>query len=285
MKNRLLIILNLVWLFYLLLLPPASFALSSQSPALILAKIYDESINIEHYLVSEKLDGVRAYWNGKHLISRQGNIFHAPDWFIEKFPNQPLDGELWIKRNSFEQALSAVRKHIPIDKEWQEVSYMLFELPDSTGNFSERVNAMESLVDSLNIPHLKVIKQYHLHNHKALMIKLDEITAQGGEGLMLHRANALYHSGRSDDLLKVKKHQDAEARVLQHLEGKGKFKGMLGALVVEDNKGLQFKIGTGFSHLQRENPPAIGALITYKYFGRTKNGLPRFASFMRIRTN
>ena len=281
MKNQYLILLNLVWTFCLLLLPAASFA---QSPDLLLAKIYNKTIMIENYLVSEKLDGVRAYWNGKNLMSRRGNIFYAPKWFTKDFPEQALDGELWIKRNSFEQVLSTVRKHTPIDKEWRQIHYMLFELPDATGIFSERVTAMEALITSLDIPHLKVIKQYRLQDHKTLMLKLDEVTEQGAEGLMLHRANALYHSGRSEDLLKVKKHQDAEAQVLRYIEGKGKFKGMLGALVVEDNNGLKFKIGTGFSHLQRENPPAIGTLVTYKYFGRTKKGLPRFASFMRVKS-
>jgi DNA ligase-1 len=276
LKNTYLII----CLSFLLLLTTAHAKII---PELILAKTYDKSINIKHYLVSEKLDGVRAYWDGEQFLSRQGNRFHAPAWFIENFPKQPLDGELWIARNHFEQTVSTVRKQQPIDQEWQKISYQLFEMPQAKGTFQQRVTAMETLVNTLNIPHLNVIKQYHLPNATALSKKLDDVVAQGAEGLMLHRTDALYHTGRSTDLLKVKKHQDAEARVIQHFSGKGKFKDMLGSMLVENKEGLRFKLGTGFSNQERKNPPAIGALVTYKYFGRTKKGLPRFASFLRIR--
>jgi len=273
----------LLYLSFLLLFTTAAQA--KTVPELILAQTYNKSINIKHYLVSEKLDGVRAYWDGKQFLSRQGNRFYAPTWFIENFPKQPLDGELWIARNHFEQIVSTVRKHNPIDQEWKQVSYQLFEMPQAEGTFQQRVAAMETLVKTLNIPHLNVIKQYRLSNTSALSKKLDGVVAQGGEGLMLHRADALYHTGRSTDLLKVKKHQDAEARVIQHFSGKGKFKDMLGSMLVETQEGLRFKLGTGFSNQERKNPPAIGTLITYKYFGRTKKGLPRFASFLRIRSD
>lgn len=254
-------------------------------PELILAKNYNKSITIKDYLVSEKLDGVRAYWDGKQLLSRQGNRFHAPAWFIKDLPKQPLDGELWISREHFEQTVSTVRKKQPIDEEWQQISYQLFEMPEAKGTFQQRVDAMEALVKKLNIRHLSVIKQYHLPNAEALSKKLDEVVTQGAEGLMLHRANSLYYTGRSNALLKVKKHQDAEAHVLKHFSGKGKFKDMLGSMLVENKEGLRFKIGTGFSNEERKNPPAIGALISYKHFGKTKKGLPRFASFLRVKAD
>ena len=111
---------------------------------------------------------------------------------------------------------------------------------------------------------------------------LDEIVTKGGEGLMLHRADSLYHSGRSDDLLKLKPWQDAEATVVEILPGKGKFSGMMGSLLVTDESGLRFRIGTGFSNKERRNPPAVGTVITYKFTGTTKKGLPKFASFLRI---
>lgn len=252
-------------------------------PALLLAKTYHQSIDIKHYLVSEKLDGVRAYWDGKQLLSRQGNRFNAPQWFVKNFPKQALDGELWIARNSFQKTVSTVRKKHPIDKEWRQVSYQLFELPSGEGSFQRRVQAMRAIVEPLSIPHLKVIQQYRLESTDALTKKLDEVVAQGAEGLMLHRADALYQAGRSHVLLKVKKHQDAEARVIQHLSGKGKFSEVMGSMVVEDSAGRRFKIGTGFTLQQRKNPPSLGTMITYKYFGRTKKGLPRFASFLRGR--
>jgi DNA ligase-1 len=254
-------------------------------PELLLAKTYDKgiAIDITHYLVSEKLDGIRAYWDGKQLLSRQGNRFNAPEWFVRDFPAQALDGELWIGRKKFEETMSTVSKTIPVSDEWKQVSYQLFELPHAKGTFQQRVLAMETLVKKLALPHLKVITQYRLEKTSALTEKLDTVVAQGAEGLMLHYADALYQAGRSKVLLKVKKHQDAEAQVIQHLKGKGKFTDILGSMVVEDATGLRFKIGTGFSLKQRNHPPAIGATITYKYFGRTKKGIPRFASFLRVR--
>ncbi len=276
-------ILNIALYSLLSLLILTTNSTAKSIPELLLARTYKKSIDITAYLVSEKLDGVRAYWDGKQLLSRQGNPFYAPAWFIKDFPQQALDGELWIERNHFQQTVSIVRKKQPIDQEWRQISYQLFELPHAMGTFSQRVEAMQRLVKKLSIPHLKVIKQYHLKTNAELIKKLDEVVAQGGEGLMLHRADALYQSGRSEVLLKVKKYQDAEAKVIQHLAGKGKFKTLLGALLVEDQKGLRFKIGTGFSLKQRQNPPAIGSIITYQYLGRTKKGLPRFASFLRVR--
>lgn len=273
------IVLFFIFCLILLVLPVKAKPI----PELLLAKTYDKGIDIADYLVSEKLDGVRAYWDGKQLLSRQGNRFNAPEWFVKDFPVQVLDGELWIGRGKFEKTMSIVSKTIPIDSEWKQISYQLFELPNTKGTFQQRVLAMEQIVKTLALPHLNLIKQYRLENTSALMNQLDAVIAQGAEGLMLHYADALYQTGRSKVLLKVKKHQDAEAQVIQHLKGKGKFADVLGSMVVEDETGLRFKIGTGFSLKQRKYPPAIGATITYKYFGRTKRGVPRFASFLRVR--
>ena len=120
-------------------------------------------------------------------------------------------------------------------------------------------------------------------DHAALMERLDSIVRAGGEGLMLHRDGSDYRAGRSDDLLKVKPYLDAEARVVAQLPGKGKYAGMLGALLVEDKEGRRFRIGTGFSDAERRSPPPIGSLVTFKYQERTDKGIPRFASFLRLR--
>ena len=258
-------------------------ASADPAPKLALAKLYQRTENLKDYWVSEKLDGVRAYWDGKQLISRQGNPYHAPEWFTQGFPDQPLDGELWIRRSSFEQLVSTVRKDKPIDSEWKQVKYMVFDLPASNSNFTDRLTELHRLLDDPPNPHLQLIKQYRLTDQTELQDKLKNVIKQGGEGLMLHRGDALYRSGRTNDLLKVKAWQDTEAIVIAHLPGKGKYKGMLGAILVEMPDGKRFKIGTGFKDKDRKNPPAIGSQITYKYFGLTRKGIPRFASFMRIR--
>ena len=128
-----------------------------------------------------------------------------------------------------------------------------------------------------------MIPQFKLHSHKDLMKKLDEVINKGGEGLMLPKGDSYYKSGRSNGLLNVKRYNDTEAIVIQHIKGKRKFKNKHGSLLVATAKGIRLKIGTDFSDAQRNNPPHIGAIITYKYFGLTKNGIPRFASFIRMR--
>ena len=260
-------------------------AVADPVPRLALAKVYQQTENIDQYWVSEKLDGVRAYWDGKKLISRQGNVYHAPEWFTKDFPVQPLDGELWIKRSTFEQLISTVRKNKPVDSEWQQVKYMIFDLPGSGSNFTERLTELQQLLDDHDNPYLQLIKQYRLADHDELQEKLKSVIKAGGEGLMLHRGDSIYMAGRTSDILKVKTFQDAEAIVIAHLPGKGKYEGMLGAIRVETPDGKQFKIGTGFKDKDRENPPAIGSQITYKYFGLTRKGTPKFASFLRIREN
>ena len=258
-------------------------AVADPAPKLALAKVYQQTEEIDRYWVSEKLDGVRAYWDGKKLISRQGNVYNAPEWFIKSFPTQPLDGELWIKRSTFEQLISTVRKDKPIDSEWKQVRYMIFDLPGSGSNFTERLTELHQLLDDHDNPYCQLITQYRVADHAELQEKLNIVIKARGEGLMLHRGDSTYKAGRTSDILKVKTYQDAEAIVIAHLPGKGKYEGMLGAVLVEIPDGKRFKIGTGFKDKDRKNPPAIGSQITYKYFGLTRKGIPKFASFLRIR--
>ncbi len=258
-----------------------SFNGYAKPPNLLLSKAYHSDIAIEDYWISEKLDGVRAYWDGANLISRQGHTFNAPQWFTAPLPNLALDGELWIKRNQFDKVSGLVRRRN--SSNWQSIKYMIFDLPNSKAPFDSRVKTMVAITQISKAPHFQAIKQFKLKTHQQLMLKLDDIIHLGGEGLMLHKGSSYYKSGRSNDLLKLKKHLDAEATVIKHFEGKGKFKNMLGAILVETKDQVRFKIGSGFSHEERKNPPPIGSLITYKYFGLTSKGKPRFASFIRIR--
>ena len=267
-----------LWLFAMTLLSPIAGAQD-----ILLAQIYQQGIDVTEYLVSEKLDGVRAIWDGKQLKSRKGNVINAPDWFVKQLPKIPLDGELWLARGQFDALSGAVRKDVPIDAEWQNITYQIFELPNAKGSFEARYRQMLQIVKQANIPQLKVIAQYRIKDEAALNKKLKQVVASGGEGLMLHRANAEYMTGRSDVLLKLKLLLDAEATVIAHLLGKGKYAGKLGALLVEAQDGIRFKLGTGFTDAERENPPKIGSTITYTYRDKTKNGKPKFASFLRVR--
>lgn len=266
-----------------LLFPFSVSATGVTPPALMLAQTYRGTVALEHYWVSEKLDGVRAYWNGEHLISRQGNIFNAPAWFTAQFPTTALDGELWAGRGTFEQVSGTVRQLVPDDERWRKVHYMVFDLPDSPLTFNERLAALKSLIDEVDVPHLLFVQQIRIKDETSLLRELEKVVSEGGEGLMLHHESSRYRAARSDDLLKLKLYDDAEAVVIAHLPGKGKYIGMMGALLVETTDGRRFKIGTGFSDAVRADPPPIGTIVTYKYFGTTNKNIPRFASFLRVR--
>lgn len=254
----------------------------ADAPPLLLANVYDD-VDLSEYWVSEKLDGVRAYWDGTRLVSRRGNVLNAPAWFSAGFPEVSLDGELWMGRNTFEALSAAVRRHNPDVEEWRKIRYMVFDLPAESESFNHRLAKLRSIVGECASPYLALVGQVRVGSRVELQQRLRMVVSAGGEGLMLHKGSSLYRSGRSDDLLKLKHYQDAEARVIGYIPGKGKFEGMLGSLLVELPDGRRFRIGTGFSDAERREPPRLGSLVTYRYHGLTSNGLPRFASFMRVR--
>ncbi|KRS20040.1 DNA ligase [Alishewanella sp. WH16-1] len=257
--------------------------LAVTKPDLLLAQDYQDNIDVSQYWVSEKLDGVRAYWDGKQLISRGGNIIQAPAWFTADFPPRPLDGELWLARQQFAQILSTVSKQQPVSSEWQQLAYYIFELPQAEGTFTERIRMMQLLVQQQNSPYLQVVPQFRVADRATLLATLAQLEQAGAEGLMLHHQDAHYKTGRSADLLKLKTYQDAEATVIGYRPGRGKYQGMVGALIVRTPEGLEFAIGSGLTDALRQTPPAIGSEITYRYNGYTSNGIPRFARFLRER--
>ena len=232
--------------------------------------------------MSEKLDGVRGYWTGSKLISRHGNLFHAPEWFTRNFPPTPLDGELWTEREQFQELASIVRRE-SAGTDWEKVHYFVFDAPEIEGGFEKRLDFVRRWF--LEHPDLfaEVLEHQICESEEHLRKKLKEIESLGGEGMMLRKPCSPYTVGRSHDLLKVKTYEDAEATVIKHLPGSGKHTGRLGSILVELPNGIQFAIGTGFSDKERDNPPPIGCIVTFKYYGFYKSGIPKFASFLRIR--
>lgn len=253
------------------------------APALMLAGVYRPGVALEAYWLSEKYDGLRAYWDGQRLLTRGGDTIIAPAWFTAGWPALPMDGELWAGRGGFEVALSTVRQQTPDDAAWRRIRFMVFDLPAHAGPFTERIAAYHQLVRELQQPWVQAVPQERVASHAALMARLDRTVKDGGEGLMLHRGDAPYRALRGDDLLKVKTHEDAEARVIGHLPGQGRHAGRMGALQVETPQGLRFRLGTGFTDAQREHPPALGEWVTYRFRGLNASGVPRFASFVRVR--
>ncbi|WAJ69508.1 DNA ligase [Catenovulum adriaticum] len=269
--------------YWLALLLFSSVALAKPD-GMMLAKVYHQSIKLDDYWVSEKYDGVRAYWDGQQLWSRGGNAIAAPAYFTENFPNIALDGELWIARQQFAKVSGIVRSH-HASSQWKIVQYRVFDLPELAKPFNQRLTELKKVIKLSASPYLYLVPQFKVKSHVELAQLLDAYTAKGAEGLMLHKGSSIYSHKRNDDLLKLKQFVDAEATVIEHLKGKGKYQDMLGAIRVKNSAGLVFKIGSGFSDAQRRSPPPIGSVITYKYTGETKTGLPRFPVYLRVRSD
>ena len=253
------------------------------APALLLAQDAAADIDPAGWLVSEKYDGVRALWDGRQLRFRSGRLVAAPSWFLARLPKRALDGELWLGRGRFDELSGLVRRASPDDAGWRALHYMVFELPGAPGVFADRAAELARLEAAAQWPQLQAVPQAPVTSRQALQARLDAVVRGGGEGLMLHRADAAYVTGRSTALLKLKPLQDADAVVVAHLAGRGRLAGRLGALRVRGDDGVEFQLGSGFSDAQRDEPPPLGSTVTYTYRGRTPQGLPRFASFLRLR--
>ncbi|MDZ7939057.1 MAG: DNA ligase [Rhodoferax sp.] len=240
--------------------PAGAQAASGLAAPLMLAKSWDVKQDLGGFWVSEKFDGVRGYWDGHRLLTRAGNPIAAPAWFTAGWPSVPLDGELWVGRGQFSQAVSTVRDQTPDEAAWRKLQYRVFDLPAHGAQFDERIPALRAVVQQIHQPWVLAVDQSPASTTAALQAQLRTTVQAGGEGLMLHRGSAHYVARRSDDLRKFKPFDDAEARVVNHVPGRGKYAGQLGALwvepvVVEGRTRQGFKLGTGFSDAQRRNPP------------------------------
>ena len=278
MRTRRHVIVGSVWLV------SALWATWAAASPLTLANAYRPGLDLHQYWVSEKYDGVRAHWTGSQLLSRQGLPIDAPAWFTAGWPAKALDGELWAGRGQFEMAQSAVAQGRSHETAWRQVRYMVFDLPQHPGIFTTRQKALRNTVAQMRIPWVQAVPQWQVSSHESLMRQLRCMSREGAEGLMLRHADAPYRAGRSDDLIKLKLFEDAEALVLAHIPGKGKYSGMTGALLVQTPQGHRFEIGSGLSDADRAHPPPIGSTITYRYSGTHPSGLPRFARFWRVRS-
>ena len=258
-------------------------AMAAQPPALWLANLYQGHEKLTDYWVSEKYDGIRGYWDGQRLLSRSGKALNPPNWFVKAWPAQPFEGELWAGLGQFELAASVVQQKQASDNAWRAMRFMVFDVQTPTQTFTERIVRYQSIVKEIGRPWVLPVAQSQVPSHAALKATLNKTVQAGGEGLVLHRGASLYQTGRNSDVLKVKLHKDAEAKVIGHEPGQGKHAKRLGALWVETPQGLRFELGTGFTDAQRENPPVVGQWVTYSYYSLTDKGVPRFASFVRIR--
>jgi DNA ligase-1 len=251
-------------------------------PPVLLAESWDNALDLAGWWMSEKLDGVRAYWDGKQFLSRQGNLFHAPEWFTEGLPAVPLDGELWVARKSFQRTVAIVRRQDKPDT-WKEVKYLIFDAPAAGGPFEERMKFLADGVRAWQARSAAVHEHAPCKGVDHLRQELRRVEQLGGEGLMLRQPGSTYEAGRSSTLLKVKSFLDAEAVVIGHEPGKGKHAGRLGALTVRLGNGKLFSVGTGFTDKERSSPPPVGSIITFRYQELSDAGIPRFPSYAGLR--
>jgi DNA ligase-1 len=261
----------------------AASAEKNQTNLVELATNWEKHLDPSGYAVSEKLDGVRAIWDGKALRFQSGLLINAPKWFVESLPQDTLDGELWMGRGTFDALSGAVRKGNPVDAEWKKITFMVFDSPKTPGTFKQRSHYLQQLVRQSQLPWLKAIDQAEVTDAASLEARLAHVAAGGGEGLVLHHFDAPWSAGRTQAVRKLKWQADEEARVIAHIPGTGKYKGLLGALLLQMPNGKTFALGTGLTDAQRTSPPPIGAQVTYRYRDRTPQGLPKFASFLRVR--
>jgi DNA ligase 1 len=259
-------------------------AAEAKAPPILLAHTWEAQRDPTGWWMSEKLDGIRAYWDGEAFISRLGNRFLAPDWFIADLPADTLDGELWVGRKQFQRTTSIVRSGAG-SADWKDVSYVVFDAPEATGGFEARLEHVERVMTRANPPHARFLEHVQCRGIDHLKAELARVEALGGEGLMLRQPGSSYAIGRSSTLLKVKTFHDAEARVIGHAPGTGKHKGRLGALIVQLPDGVQFNVGTGFSDAERASPPALGSVITFRYQELSNDGVPRFPSYVGERVD
>jgi DNA ligase-1 len=252
---------------------------TTKAPVL-LAQPWSPEVDVTGWWMSEKLDGIRAYWDGRQLVSRLGNVFFAPDWFIADLPDHPLDGELFLGRKAFQRTSGIVRRQDRGDG-WKELKYLVFDAPSHPGTFEERLEALSDL----RTPWAEVHPHERIEDMGSLTAELDRITALGGEGLMARKPGSKYEIGRSWTLLKLKRFLDGEARVVGHQAGQGKHAGRLGALLVELADGTGFAIGTGFSDAEREAPPPLGTIVSFRYQELSDGGVPRFPTWAGIRVD
>lgn len=270
-------------LLSLALLAPVPPLHAGTAPPLMLATAAPPEVEVARYLVSEKLDGVRGYWDGTSMWTRGGAQVALPAGFTRGWPSVPMDGELWLGRGRFDEVSALVRSSPAHARAWQPLRFMAFDLPAEPAPFSQRAALLEQAVHAAGNSHLLLVRQERFSSAAALQAHLRAVVRGGGEGLMLHRRDAPYNAGRSEALLKYKLFEDAEARVVGHVQGKGRLTGKLGALVVALPDGRRMRLGSGFTDAQRAAPPPIGSWVSFRYSGTTSTGLPRFARFLRVR--
>ncbi|KAF8179188.1 DNA ligase/mRNA capping enzyme [Pholiota molesta] len=264
---------------------PQASSSSKSVPELLLANKWDIETGADPtgWWMSEKLDGVRTFWDGAQFVSRLGNPFTPPNWFLDKLPKDvTLDGELYGGRGEFQSTVSIVKTVNSVH--WKNITFQIFDIPSlGTEPFEVRYAALQKRFGpgGTHAQEQLVVVEHELARDRAhVLARLREVESLGGEGVMLRRAASMYEGRRSGSLLKIKTFYDAEAVVTGYAPGKGRNKGSTGALMCKMESGKLFNVGSGLTDKIRKAPPAIGSIITYRFQELTRDGVPRFPSYI-----
>eukprot|EP01060_Flectonema_neradi_P041694 TRINITY_DN997_c0_g1_i1.p1 TRINITY_DN997_c0_g1~~TRINITY_DN997_c0_g1_i1.p1 ORF type:complete len:330 (+),score=64.61 TRINITY_DN997_c0_g1_i1:40-1029(+) len=285
--------------------------ITGKPPPVMLAHPLKENSSIAGWFVSEKLDGVRAFWWKNKLWTRNGAVLTVPKGFRSEmdafFPGGKADGELFIKRDRFQQTISAVTKECKDGGEinWStkdgDVKFYVFDIPPPTRGgkmvkipASDRMQTLNQLlvntISKRKPRYIEIVPTIRLppdeeRARSALSDLLKQTVSGRGEGLMVRHPDSVYVDGRSRDLLKVKETEDEEALVFDIALGIGKYDGLIGALRCMLMNGVTFECGVGLNDEQRAADPSefVGKVITVKHQGITDKGVPRFPHFKGMR--
>lgn len=286
---------------------------------MMLAQTFDPGKhNPAGHFMSEKLDGMRAFWDGgiskgkdartvgymkeskdciaTGLWSRLGNVIHAPSWWTAHLPDYPLDGELYLLDGDFQDIVSICRSH---SGDWRDVKYFIFDMPPFDALHVKRdmppfrvfenvYNHLKTLGNKVVIPHRQILLPLNTATAKVQMYQFLDTCV---EGLMLRKQHSIWTPKRCSDLLKLKKIQDAEGVVVGWKPGKGKFEGMMGSLELSVAGDLKAEI-SGFTDDERLllngwpiRFPA-GTVVAFTFREMTKGGKDfKEARFDRERTS
>ena len=254
--------------------PPLEFSPHAKGTGPMLAYHYNGQ-DVTGWLMSEKLDGVRAIWTGSELVSRNGNKFNAPDWFTAQLPaGVELDGEIYLGRGNFQKVISLIRS---ADPDWSAVRFCVFDAPKAKGGVESRLAFAADALAGCAVA--SVIPQRACRDEADLAAELDILVAAGAEGVMLRAPGSRYDNYRSMNLLKMKPFATDEAEVVGSEQG---ITGIVGSLLLKW-RGIIVKIGAGLTDELRAIPPAIGNVVTFSYCGLTEAGTPKCAAFVSER--
>src|SRR6185437_10219019 len=132
--------------------------------------------------MSEKLDGVRGYWNGQSMISRHGKEIICPQWFIDQFPkNISLDGEFWLGRGTFELT-HGILQSSKDSIDWKRVVYFVFDSPNSTKPYESRICDLDNLLQQSS-NNIQMVDITRCRGNNQIQQYLTNIVNIGGEGM------------------------------------------------------------------------------------------------------